>query len=70
MRNYLAPDYKNEEIMSGDIITDSAITNATQIGETGVYRTIYNDYDEETGEFLGEKVSYSYSVSNFFKTNN
>lgn len=66
MRNYLAPDYKNEELMSSDVITASVASVTKNFGNvTGLTETIENEYDE-SGTFTGQTASYSYSINNFF----
>ncbi len=71
MRIYNAPEYKNEELMSKDVITGSVVYDYN--GVKGLTQTVTNNTttDEETGEVTkSQSVSYSYSISNFFNTTN
>lgn len=70
MRNYLAPEYKNEKVMSNDVITDSVIEYDANYKGTGVSKTVTSHYtkDPVTGEKTNEtqSVSFGYSVSKLF----
>ena len=73
MRNYIAPEYKNEEVVSEDIITVSPEANPNVThnygGVTGLTQTIEDVYSSEEGsedQVTGQKAVFSYSISNFF----
>ncbi len=67
---YIAPQYKNDLVMSNDIITDSVV--ATKTHENGVVENTVNVYEGE-GEnktLVGQKSSFEFSIGNFFNSNN
>ena len=65
---YIAPNYKNELVMSNDIITDSIAATITH--KNGVVENTVNVYEGEgeNKQFVGQKSSFEFSVSNFFGT--
>ena len=66
MRNYLAPEYKNENVEANDIVTASGYvqgTNKTVYFKTNTVET----KDNEGNVVYEEQISFSTSVSSLFE---